>query len=65
MKYINPIVAALMHVAGSLLVVFNSARLVRHGEELEPFHSAAPAKPDDHDHSHKPEATPQLAAKPA
>jgi Cd2+/Zn2+-exporting ATPase len=37
MKYINPIVAALMHVVGSLLVVFNSARLVRHGEELEPY----------------------------
>jgi len=67
MKYINPIVAALMHVAGSLLVVFNSARLVRHGEELEPFHGTAPAKPDDHDqdHSHKPTPAPQLAAKPA
>ncbi|HEY1173984.1 MAG TPA: cation-translocating P-type ATPase [Verrucomicrobiae bacterium] len=35
--YINPIVAALMHVMGSLLVVFNSFRLVRQGEELEPF----------------------------
>ncbi|MEW6301972.1 MAG: cation-translocating P-type ATPase [Verrucomicrobiota bacterium] len=35
--YINPIVAALMHVGGSLLVVFNSFRLVRQGEELEPF----------------------------
>ena len=65
MKYINPIVAALMHVVGSLLVVFNSARLVRHGEELEPFQAAAPAKPDDHDRSHKPEPAPQLAAKPA
>jgi Cd2+/Zn2+-exporting ATPase len=65
MKYINPIVAALMHVAGSLLVVFNSARLVRHGEELEPFQGAAPAKPDDHDHSDKPERATQLAVKPA
>lgn len=37
LKYINPIVAALMHVSGSLLVVFNSFRLVRQGEELEPF----------------------------
>ncbi len=46
MKYINPIVAAMMHVGGSLLVVFNSARLVRHGEELEPFHGhPAPAAP--------------------
>lgn len=34
--YINPIVAALLHNSGSLLVVFNSARLVRSGEELEP-----------------------------
>lgn len=33
--YINPIVAALLHNAGSLLVVFNSARLVRQGEELD------------------------------
>jgi len=65
MKYINPIVAAMMHVAGSLLVVFNSARLVRHGEELEPFHGAAPAKPDEHDSSRKPEPAPQLAPKPA
>jgi len=36
LKYINPIVAAVLHVVGSLLVVFNSARLVRQGEELEP-----------------------------
>ncbi|MFA5291758.1 MAG: cation-translocating P-type ATPase [Phycisphaerae bacterium] len=36
------IYAALLHFAGSLVVVFNSARLVRYGEELEP-HSYAPA----------------------
>jgi Zn2+/Cd2+-exporting ATPase len=35
--YVNAVVAAIMHNLGSLLVVFNSARLVRHGEELEPF----------------------------
>jgi len=35
--YLNPIVAAILHNAGSLVVVFNSARLVRMGEELEPF----------------------------
>ncbi|MCW5557896.1 MAG: cation-translocating P-type ATPase [Verrucomicrobiae bacterium] len=35
--YLNPIVAAILHNAGSLIVVFNSARLVRMGEELEPF----------------------------
>ena len=38
---INPIVAALLHNAGSLIVVFNSARLVRVGEELEAFDSDA------------------------
>lgn len=33
--YIPPRLAAVLHFAGSLLVVFNSARLVRFGEELE------------------------------
>ncbi len=37
MKIINPVLAATLHVIGSLLVVFNSFRLVRQGEELEPF----------------------------
>jgi Cd2+/Zn2+-exporting ATPase len=45
MKFINPIIAAILHVTGSLLVVFNSARLVRHGEDLEPFQAAAPTRP--------------------
>ena len=44
--YLNPIVAAILHNAGSLIVVFNSARLVRLGEELEPFQAALPAAPD-------------------
>jgi Cd2+/Zn2+-exporting ATPase len=49
--YVNAVVAAIMHNLGSLLVVFNSARLVRQGEELEPFEKAsepippAPAAP--------------------
>lgn len=43
--YINPILAALMHNAGSLIVVFNSARLVRQGEELEPFTAASAGDP--------------------
>ena len=44
--YVNAVVAAIMHNLGSLLVVFNSARLVRHGEELEPFiRGEEPAKP--------------------
>ncbi len=32
--WIVPTLAAFLHFAGSLIVVFNSARLVRHGEEL-------------------------------
>jgi Cd2+/Zn2+-exporting ATPase len=40
----RPIVAAIMHVAGALLVVFNSFRLVRKGEEMEHYHPA-PAAP--------------------
>jgi Cd2+/Zn2+-exporting ATPase len=64
MKYINPIVAALMHVAGSLLVVFNSARLVRHGEELEPFQRAV-ERSDSEDGGRNSEPTPQLSPNPA
>ena len=44
--YLNPIVAAILHNAGSLLVVFNSARLVRQGEGLE-AHGGAPRSPDE------------------
>lgn len=47
---LNPIVATLLHNAGSLIVVFNSARLIRSGDELEapaadasPVESPAPA----------------------
>ena len=35
---IGPIMAAILHNVGSLIVIFNSARLVRKGEELEHFH---------------------------
>jgi Cd2+/Zn2+-exporting ATPase len=35
MGYISPIVAAVLHVGSSLVVVFNSARLVREGEDIE------------------------------
>jgi len=35
--YLNPIVAAILHNTGSLIVIFNSARLVRKGEELEHY----------------------------
>ncbi len=49
LKYISPIVAAMLHVVGSLIVVFNSARLVRQGEELDPHvvvvENNTPSKP--------------------
>jgi len=35
---IGPIVASMLHVTGTMIVIFNSARLVRKGEELEHFH---------------------------
>jgi Cd2+/Zn2+-exporting ATPase len=38
--YINPIVAAILHNAGSFIVIFNSARLVRQGEEMEHYQPA-------------------------
>jgi Cd2+/Zn2+-exporting ATPase len=35
--YITPVVAALMHNVSSFIVIFNSARLVRFGENLSPY----------------------------
>ncbi|MGI8966366.1 MAG: heavy metal translocating P-type ATPase, partial [Limisphaerales bacterium] len=68
MKFINPIVAAMLHVVGSLIVVFNSARLVRQGEELEPYNPVpVQTKPDsethidDHKHGVIGEIKPKLA----
>jgi len=43
MKYISPVVAAVLNVVGSLFVVFNSARLVRQGEEFDPHQATANA----------------------
>jgi Cd2+/Zn2+-exporting ATPase len=43
LSYVPPIMAAAMHTGGSLIVVFNSARLVRKGEELEHYQPAPPA----------------------
>ena len=43
--YIGPIAASILHVVGSLIVIFNSARLVRKGEELEHFHSETEETP--------------------
>ena len=61
--YIGPIVAALLHNVGSLIVIFNSARLVRKGEELEHFHPEAIADKHGHGAPAKPagELTPKLA----
>jgi len=60
--YLNPIVAALLHNVGSLIVIFNSARLVRKGEELEHYQPAPTAPPSDFG-SQRHEATGQLAPK--
>lgn len=37
MGVLNPITAACLHIVGSFIVIFNSARLVRFGEELTPY----------------------------
>ena len=50
LNYISPIVAALFHVAGSMLVVSNSFRLMRLGEELEP-HVQVPKTAAETEHS--------------
>jgi Cd2+/Zn2+-exporting ATPase len=57
--YIGPIPAAILHNVGSLIVIFNSARLVRKGEELEHYHPepAPPATPP----AAAPGLTPSLA----
>jgi Cd2+/Zn2+-exporting ATPase len=33
--YVSPVTAAVLHIASGLIVIFNSARLVRSGEEIE------------------------------
>ena len=53
----NPIVAAILHLTGSFIVVFNSARLVRKGEELEHYAPATPEQPE----APAPRLTPKLA----
>ncbi len=62
--YIHPIVAAILHNVGSLIVVFNSARLVRYGEDLEPLQTA-PSEPQEPGQGQKPSPaarlTPELA----
>ena len=61
--FIGPITAAILHVVGTLIVIFNSARLVRKGEELEHFNPEIIADKHDHGSHSKPagELTPKLA----
>jgi Zn2+/Cd2+-exporting ATPase len=60
--YLNPIIAAVLHNVGSLIVVFNSARLVRQGEELDPFQGAPrPSLPGSPEAKPSPQLTPGLA----
>jgi len=41
--YIHPLAAVLLHVLSSFVVIFNSARLVREGEDLEALESPTPS----------------------
>ncbi len=59
---VPPIVAAAMHTGGSLIVVFNSARLVRKGEELEHY-QPAPAAPAEPSRPAPPAPQPELAVR--
>src|SRR5262245_45884834 len=59
---VPPIIAAAMHTAGSLIVIVNSGRLVRKGEELEHYHPE-PVAPSPKGPTAPPAA--QLAVKPA
>jgi Cd2+/Zn2+-exporting ATPase len=61
--FIGPVTAAVLHVVGTFIVIFNSARLVRKGEELEHFHPEPIADKHDHGSHPKPagELTPKLA----
>jgi len=59
---VGPIVAAILHNVGSLIVIFNSARLVRKGEELEHFNPEAAARGHGHPPAGAPtRLTPKLA----
>jgi len=57
---VPPIVAAALHTGGSLIVVFNSARLVRKGEELEHY-QPLPALPAEPPRPAPPAPQPELA----
>ncbi|MCW5551200.1 MAG: cadmium-translocating P-type ATPase [Verrucomicrobiae bacterium] len=61
--YVGPIIAAILHNVGSLIVIFNSARLVRKGEELEHFHPAPTGPGDGGSGGSRHEAAGQLSPK--
>jgi Cd2+/Zn2+-exporting ATPase len=65
MGYVGPIIAAILHNAGSIIVIFNSARLVRKGEELEHYQpqSEEPRSGGDTDSRHRAagQLTPKMA----
>jgi Cd2+/Zn2+-exporting ATPase len=54
----NPIIAAMLHNVGSLIVIFNSARLVRKGEELEHYQPVTVADSDSGDSAPRAVAAP-------
>ncbi len=47
-NYISPVMAAVLHVASGLVVIFNSARLVRVGEDIEHAEAEALARKMPH-----------------
>jgi Cd2+/Zn2+-exporting ATPase len=57
---VPPVIAAVMHTFSSLIVVFNSARLVRKGEELEHYQTA-PADRTPTASAPTPQLAPKLA----
>lgn len=63
---VPPVWAAAMHTISSLIVVFNSARLVRKGEELEHYHpqpvESKPGRPETVAPMGAPALTPNAAA---
>ncbi len=59
---VPPVLAAAMHTVSSLIVVFNSARLVRKGEELEHYHpQPVPTRPASGTPVSAPALTPNVA----
>ena len=44
---LKPMMAAFLHTIATTVVIFNSARLVRYGEDLEPHTAVAPTPPPD------------------